>query len=129
MSTSFKYHKYRQTINLEDNDLVWNFFLKNQFDQIVCLDVLEHLTKQTAINLLKEISMFSVHSYLTIANHTDVQEINNKKQDVHLIQKSYDWWENILHSYFYILRKKELYNGLSCYYFLKSINNGPQILI
>ncbi len=62
--------------------------LKENFDLLTCLDVMEHLEKNFTDDIFKFFSKISKFQILTIANHPNIQ--NGK--DIHTIQENLTFW-------------------------------------
>lgn len=79
-----------------------------KFDNIICTDVLEHITEDSIDETLECISSISPSALFGIANHED----NLLRIELHLIRENKDWWTEKLSEYYSsVIFRKELFNG------------------
>jgi SAM-dependent methyltransferase len=71
-------------------------FQDKEFDLLICMDLLEHLSYENIPLTLQAFERISDYCILGIANHPDIFE----GIDLHLIQENIDWWENYVKKYF-----------------------------
>ena len=72
--------------------------LKTKYDVLTCLDVIEHLKKESLNQVFDFFKKSSNYQFVSIANHPDIQ--NGK--DVHLIQENLNYWIPVLEQHFNI---------------------------
>jgi cyclopropane fatty-acyl-phospholipid synthase-like methyltransferase len=77
------------------------------YGTLTCLDVLEHLNKESIDSVFEFFSNISVNQVFTIANHSDIHE----GTELHIIQENLDWWLPKLQKYFIIDNVETHYNG------------------
>jgi 2-polyprenyl-3-methyl-5-hydroxy-6-metoxy-1,4-benzoquinol methylase len=81
--------------------------LNKHYDILVCTDVFEHLEKSFIEDTIKMCAQLSKKCIFCIANHSDVFD----GVELHLIQESDLWWENILNKYFNLSNKEVHFGG------------------
>ena len=107
--TSADLEKFHQlNVDFIKIDLNKEITLKTKYDVLTCLDVIEHLKKESLNQVFDFFKRHSKYSFISIANHPDIQ--NGK--DVHLIQENLNYWIPCLEQHFNIkklIRKKFLH--------------------
>lgn len=103
-----QFHNY-QINNFIDCDLSKSEdrhkLLNDNYDILVCTDVFEHLDKSFIEDVISMCSKLSKRCIFGIANHSDVWN----GIELHTIQESDAWWENLLNKYFTIDRKNKMF--------------------
>lgn len=69
---------------------------KDEFDGLICFDVLEHISEEDLDENLHALSSLSPSALLGIANHSDIQ----CGEELHLIQENAEWWVNRLKQHY-----------------------------
>jgi hypothetical protein len=86
--------------------------VRDKYDFLSCLDVLEHIEENEINNILRFFKSISKNFCFSIANHSDVQN----GVEVHLIQKDKIFWDKILSEHLCIVESFIKYeNKLYCY--------------
>jgi len=70
--------------------------IKDKWDAIYCMDVLEHIKPEEIDENIKHLSKVAPNALYGIANHTDIWN----GVELHLIQKPCDWWMEKLLEYY-----------------------------
>ena len=76
-----------------------------KFDIITCMDVLEHLNKNTIENTLTELATSCKVLICSIANHSDVKD----GVELHTIQEGAEYWEEMFKGKFEVVTKEDRY--------------------
>jgi len=84
-----------------------NSIMNAKYDMLTCLDVLEHLNKESIDNVFEFFAKISNNQVFTIANHSDIHE----GTELHVIQENIDWWLPKLQKYFIINNVETHYDG------------------
>ena len=90
--------------------------LGRQYDVLLCMDVLEHLDKSFIHDIFSLFSKVSNRAIISIANHSDI--LNGV--ELHTIQESYPWWNNLIDEVYIINENKYKYNDRLFMYDLKT---------
>lgn len=112
-----KYHNFDVNFysmnlsNKEDRDMI-----KDKFDIVTCLDVLEHLDESYIEEVIEMLSKLGKKIYLTIANHSDIFD----GVELHTIQQPKHYWDNLLKKYFITLIEEVYFNNRLFLYKLES---------
>lgn len=66
------------------------------YDLCLCIDVLEHISKDNINEFVANIARIGNKAILGIANHSDVF----LGKELHIIQEGVSWWSNLLNTHF-----------------------------
>ena len=67
-----------------------------QFDGIVCFDVLEHIPVELINKTIESLATLAPSALLGLANHSDIQ----CGEELHLVQEDIEWWIRKLSPYY-----------------------------
>lgn len=90
--------------------------LAKKYDVLLCMDVLEHLHKSFIQDIFSLFSKLSNRAIISIANHSDI--VNGV--ELHTIQESYPWWNNLIDEVYIINENRHNYNDMLFMYDLKT---------
>jgi ubiquinone/menaquinone biosynthesis C-methylase UbiE len=78
-------------------------FKKNEFDIVICLDVLEHVPKELITKSLEEIKRVSKrYALISVAHHSDVK----RGWELHISSMPFKEWRELIKNYFSIIKSK-----------------------
>lgn len=83
------------------------FEIKEKYDLLTCMDVLEHVDKLIIEESIRFLSKLAKTAVLGIANHSDIID----GVELHLIQENAEWWTELLSKYFTIDAMVPYYSG------------------
>jgi 2-polyprenyl-3-methyl-5-hydroxy-6-metoxy-1,4-benzoquinol methylase len=77
------------------------------YDILICTDVFEHLDKRFIEDVIELCAKLAKYSIIAIANHSDI----HNGIELHTIQESDTWWDELLKKHFTITDKQKHYGN------------------